>query len=475
MAYLNIPLSSKVGTKIASTMYHANGAPSIYATDINWGGAYLGTEELKIDITSTLDLLNYIDTLATKASIEDGLKVANALVYKGTISSEEQINGITTFGIGDTYIISANVIINGVQLERGDMMICRRVTASGTPEWNYVQTNIIQRDLKFEGGGNSLTFNNVNNINIKYGEGLVTALSKTSIDNDTLTISHATNGLEGSSVLSDPALYKFKYDKFGHITQVSAWTPNTFSINNKSYDPLSTALTVEFDGKGGVKLNNDTTISLFGFTKNPGSITTNAVTNTEGRYYKVEMDSDGNLVVNVPWSNSESLTNLLGSDPIGSTNKSIYWNGQNFVPCTYQLNVDVPSDAKFTDTTYSNGEGLSLSGTTFSLSKASNTALGGIKTGGTFSNKQYAVQLNDDGYAYVSVDWQNSNTWRPIKAYSSSQQQTDILDSTNTGTKTLNFSQEFYYYDNDTSDANSGELHIAWANVDASGNVTYTY
>jgi len=51
------------------------------------------------------------------------------------------------------------------------------------------------------------------------------------------------------------------------------------------------------------------------------------------------------------------------------------------------LNANVPSDAKFTDTTYSNGEGLSLSGTTFSLSKASNTALGGIKTGGTFSNK----------------------------------------------------------------------------------------
>lgn len=34
--------------------------------------------------------------------------------------------------------------------------------------------------------------------------------------------------------------------------------------------------------------------------------------------------------------------------------------------CTYSLDASVPSNAKFTDTTYSAGTGLSLSGTTFS-------------------------------------------------------------------------------------------------------------
>ena len=49
----------------------------------------------------------------------------------------------------------------------------------------------------------------------------------------------------------------------------------------------------------------------------------------------------------------------------GSATKPVYFSGGKPVACTYSLNKTVPSDAKFTDTTYSAGSGLSLSGTTF--------------------------------------------------------------------------------------------------------------
>lgn len=53
------------------------------------------------------------------------------------------------------------------------------------------------------------------------------------------------------------------------------------------------------------------------------------------------------------------------SSSAGNATQPIYFNGGKPAACTYSLNKSVPSDSKFTDTTYSAGSGLSLSGTTF--------------------------------------------------------------------------------------------------------------
>jgi hypothetical protein len=49
------------------------------------------------------------------------------------------------------------------------------------------------------------------------------------------------------------------------------------------------------------------------------------------------------------------------------------------VATTYSLQKSVPSDALFTDTTYSAGTGLSLSSGMFSLNAANATTLGGVR------------------------------------------------------------------------------------------------
>ena len=82
----------------------------------------------------------------------------------------------------------------------------------------------------------------------------------------------------------------------------------------------------------------------------------------------------------------------LGSSTVGSAIKPIYLSSGAATACSYELNKTVPSDAKFTDTTYSAGTGLSLSGTTFNHSNSVTAATasegGSARTlafGGTFN------------------------------------------------------------------------------------------
>ena len=70
---------------------------------------------------------------------------------------------------------------------------------------------------------------------------------------------------------------------------------------------------------------------------------------------------------------------------------------------TYTIAKSVPADAVFTDTTYSAGNGLSLSSTTFNVISATSSTFGGIKIGYADSGDNVAVQLDENGKAYVTV------------------------------------------------------------------------
>ena len=92
----------------------------------------------------------------------------------------------------------------------------------------------------------------------------------------------------------------------------------------------------------------------------------NSISSTAGRYYGVEADKDGKLFVNVPWTDTNTDTN----------------------------------------TTYSAGTGLQLSGTTFSAKLNSTTSLGTIGT----TSKLYAVGVDANGKLCVNVPWTDNNT-----------------------------------------------------------------
>ena len=118
------------------------------------------------------------------------------------------------------------------------------------------------------------------------------------------------------------------------------------------------------------------------FNANVGEVTqtqaANSATDTQLRTYEIQVDSSDNLVVNVPWAD--------------------------------------------TNTTYTAGTGLTLSGTVFNVDVATSGALGGIKSHLNYGSQVtvnsitstgsrfYGVVINDDDKAMVNVPWTDTVT-----------------------------------------------------------------
>ena len=107
--------------------------------------------------------------------------------------------------------------------------------------------------------------------------------------------------------------------------------------------------------------------------------------------------------------NASTATKLTSS--AGSATQPVYFSDGKPVACTYTLGKSVPSDAVFTDTntTYSAGTGISLSGTTFS-----NSGVRSISTGS--SNGTISVNTNGTS-ANVSVKGLGSAAYTASSAY----------------------------------------------------------
>ena len=94
-----------------------------------------------------------------------------------------------------------------------------------------------------------------------------------------------------------------------------------------------------------------------------------------------------------PWLKNETVDNAtnatnatsattaskLGSSNVGSATQPIYLSAGTATACTYTLGKSVPSDAKFTDTTYTAGDNMTLSSNTFYATKRWNAVTQGQK------------------------------------------------------------------------------------------------
>ena len=216
-------------------------------------------------------------------------------------------------------------------------------------------------------------------------------------------------------------------DKYGRITAVSyataaltdTWKANTATVEGYVAAPGANHTGYMVWGVGAASTNPSwqslwlaTTTVVGGIKiKNAKDSTAVTITNYNGGKTDVKLDSNGIAYVKVP-----NAKDLIGSTAIGASNKGIYWNGSSFVANAHTVDIDVPANAKFTDT----------------------------------------------------------NTWRPIYAYNLSNVQTEIRQ-TSTGTSAMYFGSEFAVLDIDSENAltDDTELHLVWAEVDASGNITY--
>lgn len=302
-----------------------------------------------------------VDTYATKSQVS---ALSSALVYRGTVDAKYALP-TKNVKVGDVYVVAAAGTFAGQTCEPGDMIIAQTASnAEGTPAptWTVVQTNI---------NGAVTTTENL-------------TASKLIVGNSNKSIKVATGS--GLVKLTEGVV---SYDNNTYLTTTSA--SNTYAtktdLSSLSSNAVTTASTLG-DGKLIVGSNNKAvrTITASGFVK-----VDNGTVNIDTSTYLTSVPKattsvvGGGKVVNV-YSETAAITN---TNPKAS-NVTLY-------------GLQIDKDGNF----YTPVKDAAV----YSLPTASNTVLGGIKTGFTKNDsaKNYPVELSGDK-AYVHVPWTDTNT-----------------------------------------------------------------
>ena len=259
-------------------------------------------------------------------------------------------------GTGQTTLEAAcNSLINGLTTGSSvptdaDYYVCQYASGGTTTTtyhrrpvskiYEYVQGKTDARYLKLTGGtlSGALTVNGAVTGTSFTGDGsALTALNASNISSGTLNAarlptSGVTAGTYGqpdpiTSLSSGEPIYipYITVDNKGRVTAIESKSVELASFTSaNSYHTrvYSSGLKIS-TGTGVSDMYVPTgTASQYGVVK-PAAVRTSAITSTTGgttsnRYYGVELDSDGKMFVNVPWSNSTSYLPLTGGTVTGT-------------------------------------------------------------------------------------------------------------------------------------------------------------
>jgi hypothetical protein len=132
-----------------------------------------------------------------------------------------------------------------------------------------------------------------------------------------------------------------------------------------------------------------------------------------GKNYPVELSSD-KMFVNVPWTDTSYSLPLSSSSTRGGVKIGYAENGKNYPVelSSEKMFVNVPwTDSTGTDTTYTAGGGLTLSGTEFSLTAVTEA------TNVTAVSRRYLNSITLDGYGRVTGVGTASEGDQPVPNY----------------------------------------------------------
>ena len=210
------------------------------------------------------------------------------------------------------------------------------------------------------------------------------------------------NGTNPVWVANEPILPTASSSKLGGVKSATTGT-----IPYRDYN-------VEVNSNGTMKVNvpwTDTTYSLptasssekggvkLGADKLSNLDTPNS-TSDAGRYYPIQTDKDDKLVVNVPWTDTQYTLPTANGNTLGGVKSATTGttSGRDYnveVNSNGTMKVNVP----WTDTQYT-------------LPTANGNTLGGVKstTTGTTSGRDYNVEVKSDGTMKVNVPWTDTTT-----------------------------------------------------------------
>ena len=162
-------------------------------------------------------------------------------------------------------------------------------------------------------------------------------------------------------------------------------------VNKQILDAKQDAIT----GAASTITNSNLTANRVLLSNSSGKVAASAITSTELSYLdgvtsNIQTQLDGKLAKTAGYAGSSSAggsaTSAVKLDSsAGSATQPVYFSGGKPVKTTYTLGKSVPSDAKFTDTTYS----------------AAGSALGLVKSGGDVTISSGVITVKDDSHNHV--------------------------------------------------------------------------
>lgn len=288
---------------------------------IPWGTGIIPIDKLPIDNT-VADNKHLWDSLTIQNKINQSFAANDAMRFKGTIgltsANNYIINGIEaefpskTAEVGDTYRVVTAGRYAGVQCEVGDLLICIKADSTGkTTAWTVAQTNI-----------NGQIYHTINGVQKGFY----------SNDTDTFSIFAPTTAGALGQVLtsrggnSAPGWINQSEITAGRLTDAAKkalFTALTYTNDVLTVTIGGTTKTATIHGRRAVNVNstqvlaisdstalkfiNGSGVSFIWDSKNKNlsvNANTNFSTDLVNKNYAVKVDSDQQLYVNVPWSDT---------------------------------------------------------------------------------------------------------------------------------------------------------------------------
>ena len=312
-------LEAKLNTKAPLESPVLTGIPEAPTADV-------GTNTTQIATTEFVQI-----------AVSNGIAVNDAMVIKGTIGENGTVTTLpTTYKIGWTYRVVTDGTYAGQVCEIGDLIIAlveRNGSENVDSDWCIAQTNINGAITGIKSGDAYISINQSG--------------STVTITHKDITRTDTTSSVSPAHGGTFTVVKSITSDEKGHITGVDTETV-TLPIGNDIDDDGN--IIIEDTKVTQTVTNSDESYPLL---LAPNGQTETTTTTSYFNSGTTLNPSTNTIAANISGNAGTATTaTKIGTDTVGSATQPVYIDAGVPTKCTYTLEKSVPSDAVFTDTTY---------------------------------------------------------------------------------------------------------------------------
>ena len=318
---------------------------------IPWGIGIIPIDKLPVDNT-VADNKHLWDSLTIQNKINQSFAANDAMRFKGTIgltsSNTYIINGTEaefpskTAEVGDTYRVVTAGRYAGVQCEVGDLLIC--ITADSTGKntaWTVAQTNINGQIYHTINGVQKGFYSNDTDTFSIFAPTTAGALGQVLTSRGGNSAPIWTNQSEitagGLTDAAKKALFTALTYTNDILTVTIGGTTKTATIHGRRAVNVNSTEVLAISDSTALKFVNGNGVSFIWDSKNKNlsvNANTNFSTDLVNKNYAVKVDSNQQLYVNVPWS--DTTYNVVSKDANGLAPQLINTN-KEFITQNFYL------------------------------------------------------------------------------------------------------------------------------------------